>query len=198
MKVPAMMHKKLQLQRQSSDDTESSCCSRSKAHRRTPPFIGAIQFGSSEEEDAWRHNLDVSFRSATGGTSSSLVHKEDKCSPESKIHLKHRLGDDNDDDNKTLRALELIRELSFDSGTEPKRRARIDTSSTDRTSSSSECDTSSQTDTHHNGTDHIDTSPIGLDLKLKHILQSRMDSPSPLVGLQYLPEMGGQYTDHFV
>jgi hypothetical protein len=193
-----MMHKKLQLQRQSSDDTESSRCSRSKAHRRTPPFIGSIQFGSSEEEEAWRHNLDMPFRSATGGTSSSLVHKEDKCSPVSKIDLKHRLGDDNDDD-ETLRALELIRELSFDSGTEePKRRARIDTSSTDITSSSSECDTSSQTYKHHNGTDHIDTSPIGLDLKLKHILQSRMDSPSPLIGLQYLPEMGGQYTDHFV
>jgi hypothetical protein len=194
MRVPAVMHKKLQLQRQSNDETESSCCSRSKAHRRTPPFIGAIQFDSSEEEDAWRHNLDMSFRSATGGTSSSLVHKEDKCSPECKIDLKHRLCDD--DDDKTLRA--LIRELSFDSGTEPKRRARIDTSSTDSTSSSSECDTSSQTDTHHNGTDHIDTSPIGLDPKLKHILQSRMDSPSPLVGLQYLPEMGGRYTDQFV
>jgi hypothetical protein len=197
MRVPAVMHKKLQMQRQSSDDTESSCCSRSKAHRRTPPFIGAIQFGSSEEEDAWMHNLDMSFRSATGGTSSLLVHKEDKCSPVSKIDLKHRLGDD-DDDDKTLRALELIRELSFDSGTEPKPRARIDTSSTERTSSSSECDTSSQTDTHHNVTDHIDTSPIGLDLKSKHILQSRMDSPSPLVGLQYLPEMGGRYTDQFV
>jgi hypothetical protein len=196
--MPAMMHKKLRLQRQSSDETESSCCSRSKAHRRTPPFIGAIQFGSSEEEDAWRHNLDMSFRSATGGTSSSLVHKEDKCSPVSKIHLKHRL-DDNDDD-ETMRALELIRELSFDSGTEPKRRARIDTSSsTDSTLPSSECDTPSQTDTHQNNTDHIDTSPIiGLDLKLKHILQSRMDSPSPLVGLQYLPEVTGRYTDHFV
>ena len=146
----------------------------------------------------WKHDRtkDMSFRSAIGGTSSSLVHKEDNCSPESRIDLKQRLDDD--DDDETFRALELIRELSFDSGTDPKRRARIDTSSTDRTSSSSECDTSSQTDTHHNNTDHIDTSPIGLDLKLKHILQSRMDSPSPLVGLQYLPEMGGRYTDHFV
>ncbi len=184
-----MMYKKLQLQRQSSDETESSCCSRSKAHRRTPPFIGVIQFDSREEEDVWRHDLDMSFRSAIGGTSSLPVRMEDNCSPESKIDLKHRLGDD---DDETLRALELIRELSFDSGTDPKRRARIDTSSTDRTSSSSECDTSSQTDTHHNNTDHIDTSPIGLDVKLKHILQSRMDSPSPLVGLQYLPEVAGR------
>ena len=174
-----MMYKKLQLQRQSS-----------AAHRRTPPFfIGAIQF-DSREEDVWRHDptKDMPFRSATSGTSSSH-----NCSPESKIDLKHRLGDD---DDETLRALELIRELSFDSGTE-KRRARIDTSSTDRTSSSSECDASSQTD-RHNNTDHIDTSPIGLDLKLKHILQSRMDSPKPFVGLQYLPELGGRYTDQFV
>ena len=145
----------------------------------------------------WRHDLDMSFRSANGGTSSSLVHKEDKCSPESKIDLRHRLDDG---DDEMLRALELIRELSFDSGTDPKRRARIDTSSTDTTLSSSECDASSQTntDTHHNNTDRIDTSPIGLDLKLKHILQSRMDSPSPLVGLQYLPELAGRYTDQIV
>ena len=136
----------------------------------------------------WRHDptKDMSFRSA------SLVHKEDDCSSVSKIDLKQRLGAG---DDETLRALELIRELSFDFGCSGlKRRASIDTSSTDSTSSSSECDTSSQTDTdtRHDNTDHIDTSPIGLDLKLKHILQSRMDSPSPLVGLQYLPEVAGR------
>ena len=180
-----MMYKKL-LQRQSSDETESSCCSRSSAaHRRTPSFIGVIQFDSREEE-VWRHDptKDVSFRSAPH------VHKEDHCSPVSKIDLKHRLGGD----DETLRALELIRELSFDFGSGPKRRASIDTSSTDSTSSSSECDASSQTDTdtrHHDNTDHIDTSP-GLDLKPEHIhpcvSYSRMDSSSSLIGLKYLPD----------
>ena len=137
--------------------------------------------------EVWRHDAtkDMSFRSA------SLVHKEDNCSPVSKIDLKHRL----DGDGETLRALELIRELSFDFGCSgPKRRASIDTSSTDSTSSSSECDTSSHTDTRHSA-DHIDTSPIGLDPKLKHILPcvsySRMDSSnssSSLIGLKYLPD----------
>src|SRR6056300_274925 len=111
MRMPAMMYKKL-LQRQSSDETESSCCcSRSStAHRRTPSFIGVIQFDSREEkEDVWRHDptKDMSFRSA------SLVHKEDDCSSVSKIDLKQRLGAG---DDETLRALELIRELSFDFG----------------------------------------------------------------------------------
>ncbi len=179
--------KNLQLQRQSSDDTESSsCCSRSStAHRRTPSFIGVIQFDSREEE-VWRHypTKDVSFRSA------SHVHKVDHCSPMSKIDLKHRLDGD---DKNTLRALELIRELSFDFGCSGlKRRASIDTSSTDSTSSSSECDTSSHTDTRHDNADHIDTSPIGLDLKPEHIhpcvSYSRMDSSSSLIGLKYLPD----------
>ncbi|KAL7449872.1 hypothetical protein ACHAWC_001879 [Mediolabrus comicus] len=191
MRMPAMMYKykKLQLQRQSSDDTESSssCCSRSStAHRRTPSFIGAIQFDSSEEEDVWRHDptKDMSFRSAP------YVHKDHHCSPESKVDLKHRL----DGDNETLRVLELIRELSFDFGCSgPKLRASI--SSTDSTASSSECDTSSHTDTRHDNADHIDTSPIGLDPKLKHIIPcvsySRMDSSnssSSLIGLKYLPD----------
>jgi hypothetical protein len=158
-----MMYKKL-LQRQSSDETESSCCSRSSAaHRRTPSFIGVIQFDSSEEEvEVWRRDpptKDVSFLS---------VHKEDNCSPECKIHLKKCLGGD----DETLRALELIRELSFDFGSGPKRRASIDTSSTDSTSSSSECDASF--------------------VKPQHIhpcvSYSRMDSSSSLIGLKYLPD----------
>lgn len=179
-----MTYKKLQLQRQSSDETESSCCSRSsKAHRRTPSFIEAIQFDSNEEEDMWRHDptKDVPFRS------SSHVHKEDKCSPASNIDLKQRLGAG---DDETLRALELIRELSFDFGSGSKRRALI--SSTDSTASSSECDTSSHTDPRRNNADHIDTSPIGLDLKPEHIhpcvSYSRMDSSSSLLGLKYLPD----------
>ena len=133
--------------------------------------------------EVWRRDptKDVSFLS---------VHKEDNCSPVSKIDLRQRVGGD----DETLRALELIRELSFDFGSGPKRRASIDTSSTESTSSSSECDASSQTDTdtRHDNTDHIDTSPIGLDLKPEHIhpcvSYSRMDSSSSLIGLKYLPD----------
>lgn len=123
----------------------------------------------------------------TGSVNLSQVPMMDCCPPSSKSEHKF-LGDHQEQDESLLRALELIRELSFCSPPLPhKTKKRADTADTEETSSSSSeisdrpvCPEEAEDRKH-------DESPIGL-VNLKQLHDLRRASPSPLVGLQYLPE----------
>jgi len=168
------------LQRQSSDESYSSTSSSSKKHRRTPSFNGRSSIGSEVSGSDVRGKSSTSKTtdplrvpwSASGSGALAQVYVMD-CSPESKIGRKI-LGGYGEADEHCLRELELIRQLSFSPPRKTKK--RTDTAGTE-TSSSSET-----VDTHHKH----ESSPIGLDLK--HLQALRRASPSPLVGLQYLPD----------
>jgi len=165
--------KKPELQRRASDESNSSSTttSPSKTHRRTSSFNGWTSIGpygsdSDVSVKSFTANatdpLNVSWSSS--GSGSLQVEVEMDYSPESaesKSGSKHNLADDGD--NKSVCALELIRQLSF-SCSPPKTKKRTDIASPKK----------------HG------TSPIGLDLK--YLQELRNDSPSPLVGLQYLPD----------
>jgi hypothetical protein len=162
------------LQRRSSDESYSSTTSLSKTHRRTSSFNGWSSIGAAGPSSdvsvktsttKATDPLNVSWSSSGSGALSNV--ETTCCSPESSIGHASL----NREEDKSMRALELIRQLSFSPSR--KTRKRTDTAGT-ASSSSFDC-------IHkHN------TSPIGLDLK--HLQELRMGSPSPLVGLQYLPD----------
>ena len=96
------------------------------------------------------------------------------CSPESKIGRKTLSADV---DRDLCCAFELIRELSFSPIQKQKKRA--DSADTDTTA------TSDSSDARLKG----NTIPIGLDFDVDfHRLEDMRRSPSPLIGLKYLPE----------
>jgi hypothetical protein len=172
------------LQRQSSDESYSSTTSSSRTHRRTPSFNGRSSIGSegSSSDDGVKSPtskatdpLRVSWSASGSGAHSQEVEVMDR-SREGKIGHKI-LGSGNEED-ESLRALELIRKLSFS----PPRMTKKRTDTADTVTSSF----SAPSGAPHNH----NTSPIGLDLK--HLQELRMGSPSPLVGLQYLPD-GNMY-----
>ena len=174
---------KPELQRLSSDESYSSTTSLSKTHHRRTSFDGwsSISIGSGSP------NSDVSLNSsstmatdplsATWSSSGSyaLSHHVDvdtkECSLKSKIR-RTDTGFDGEAD-KSMCVIELLRQLSFSPSRKTKK--RTDTADTEASSSTDSFDS------HHE-----DAGPIGLDLD--HIEELRRGSPSPLVGLQYLPE----------
>jgi hypothetical protein len=174
------------LQKQSSDESYSSTTSSSRTHRRTTSPNGRSSIGSegSSSDDGVKSPtskatdpLRVSWSASVSGAHSQEVDVMDR-SREGKIGRKI-LGSGGEED-ESLRALELIRQLSFS----PPRMTKKRTDTADMDVSSSSSSETSDTDHNHN------TSPIGLDLK--HLQELRMGSPSPLVGLQYLPD-GNMY-----
>jgi hypothetical protein len=162
---------KPELQRQSSDESYSSTTtSPSKTHRRTPSFVGWTPIdsdGSDSDVSVKSSNtkatdpLNVSW-SSSGSYALSQVDMMD-CSPERKS------GHENlaNQEDKSVHVLELIRQLSFSPPRKTKKRTDID-------------DSDSSSPKKH------DTSPIGLDLK--YLQELRKGTPSPLLGLQYLPD----------
>ena len=168
------------MQRRSSDDSYSSATSPSKTHRRSFSFNGLSSLGSLESPGS---GSDTSMKASptkenhlrsaswSSGISASSCADMTDCSPESKTIRRKTLGDGEDN---TFCAFELIRQLSFSPTQKTKKRAN-----TAETEASSSFD-SSDTNRKH---------PIGLDLDLD--LEQMYDlrrSPSPLLGLQYLPE----------
>ena len=180
-----------QYQRQLSDESYSSP---SKTHRRTSSFIGLMGSGASGSDARSKSSTNTAMDplnmtwSSQGSVALSQVPMMDCYSPSSKSERKFLGGEE---DERCLRALELIRELSFCSPPRPhKTKKRTNTAETCETSSYSSdasdhsapaSDPEPEEDHHH------ETSPIGLvDLQQLHDL--RRASPSPLVGLQYLPD----------
>jgi hypothetical protein len=165
--------KKPELQRRASDESNSSSTttSPSKTHRRTSSFNGWTSI-SPDGSDS-----DVSVKSSTtkardplnaywSSSGSGNLSRVDMMnyspeSPESMSRCKNG-------DNKSVCALELIRQLSFS----PLGKNSKKGMDKDNTASSSSSSPKKQ-----------NTSPIGFDLK--YVLDS---PPSPLVGLQYLPD----------
>ena len=170
------------MQRQSSDESYSSPNSSPKTHHRSSSFNGmpSLDFGSSDSisiksaptKEA-ENPLSVSWSSVT--IPSSRADMAD-CSPESKMISRKTLGGGED---ASFRVLELIRQLSFSPIRETKTKKRTNTAETE-VGSSFDSDSS---DRHH--------ILIGLDLELDLDLREAHPlrrSPSPLLGLKYLPE----------
>ena len=184
-------------QRQSSDESYSSNTSPSKTHRRTSSSIGFMMWseeglggsdrsGEIKSTNAAMDPLNMTWsQSGSVGLSQVPMMDSHSSSPSKSEHK--FLGDDHEEeDESVLRALELIRELSFCSSPLPhKMKKRADTAETEEISShsSEESDRRMEevVDRKH------DESPIGL-VNLKQLHDLRRASPSPLVGLQYLPE----------
>mmetsp|Transcript_22723 Transcript_22723/g.38830 ORF Transcript_22723/g.38830 Transcript_22723/m.38830 type:complete len:173 (+) Transcript_22723:220-738(+) len=167
MKLFGRQRQHPELHRQSSDESYSSTTSptKSKTHRRTPSFSDASVKSSTTDP------LNVSWSSCGSGALLTQVDMVDHHWPESKIGS-DSLGGGEEDKRSSLRVLEIIRQLSFSPPRKTKKRADIaDTASS-----------SSSSDTH----DEHSTS-IGL-LDLQHLEDLRRGSPSPLLGLQYLPD----------
>lgn len=170
---------KPELQRLSSDESYSSTTSLSKTHHRRTSFDGwsSISIGSGSP------NSDVSLNSsstvatdplcATWSSSGSyaLSHHVDVDTKECSLR-RTGTGFDGEAD-KSMCVIELLRQLSFSPSRKTKK--RTDTADTEASSSTDSFDS------HHE-----DAGPIGLDLD--HLEELRRGSPSPLVGLQYLPE----------
>mmetsp|Transcript_32964 Transcript_32964/g.67369 ORF Transcript_32964/g.67369 Transcript_32964/m.67369 type:complete len:228 (-) Transcript_32964:80-763(-) len=181
-----------QYQRQSSDESYSSNTSPSKTHRRTSSFIGLMGSGASGSDARSKSTntamdpLNMTW-SSQGSVALSQVPMMDCYSPSSKSERKFLGGEE---DERCLRALELIRELSFCSPPRAhKTKKRTNTAETCETSSysSDASDHSAPASDPEPEDHHHETSPIGLvDLQQLHDL--RRASPSPLVGLQYLPD----------
>mmetsp|Transcript_8883 Transcript_8883/g.14560 ORF Transcript_8883/g.14560 Transcript_8883/m.14560 type:complete len:201 (+) Transcript_8883:263-865(+) len=189
-KIMAMMITKpqYQYQRQSSDESCSSNTSpsKSKTHRRTSSFISSDELSTNAAMDP----LNMTW-SSSGSANLSRVPMIDCCLPSSKSERKF-LGHQEQDES-LMRTLELIRELSFCSPPLPhKTKKRADTAETEETSSFSstsneisgrpECPEEEAKDNRKH-----DESPIGF-VNLKQLHDLRRASPSPLVGLQYLPD----------
>lgn len=145
-----MMITKPQLyQRQSSDESYSSNTSPSKTHRRTSSSIGFMMWseeglggsdrsGEIKSTNAAMDPLNMTW-SPSGSVSLSQVpmmvgsYSSSSSKSEHKFH-----GGDHEEDESVLRALELIRELSFCSPPLPhKTKKRADTAETEETSSHS-------------------------------------------------------------
>ena len=166
MTIFGKQRQKPELQRQPSDESYSSTESPSKTHRRTPSFHGwtPIDSDGSDSDVSVKTSTttatDVSW-SSSGSYALPQVDMMD-CSPERKS------GHENlaDQEDKKVHVLELIRQLSFSPPRKTKKRT--------------DDDTALSSPKKH------DTSPIGLDLK--YLQELRKGTPSPLLGLQYLPD----------
>ena len=164
-------------QRQSTDESLTSWVA--KTHRLMPSN-GWLSVGlASRSDDTMKSSttnptdpLDVTWSSSSSVSSilSDVVDTKDCSAPESKV--RRSLGGEEDKSG----ALELIRQLSFSPSRKTIKKRRTDTADT------AESLSSDSSDPHH----AHNTSPIGLDLN--HLQNLRRDSPSPLLGLQYLPD----------
>lgn len=113
------------------------------------------------------------------------VRMMDSYSPDSNTSEPKHSSDK--EDESCLRLLDLIRELSFSTPSRPrppKTKKRTDTAETEVSSSSCE---SSSSDPHPEERKGDHPSPIG-HVDLQQVIDLRRASPSPLVGLQYLPD----------
>lgn len=194
-----MMITKPQLyQRQSSDESYSSNTSPSKTHRRTSSSIGFMMWseeglggsdrsGEIKSTNAAMDPLNMTW-SHSGSVGLSQVPMMDSYSSSSSKSEHKFHGGDHEEDECVLRALELIRELSFCSPPLPhKTKKRADTAETEEISSHSSGESHHRPEEEVEDRNKHDESPIGL-VNLKQLHDLRRASPSPLVGLQYLPE----------
>ena len=176
-----------ELQRQSSDESchsSTALPSKCKTHRRAPSFtfhewspMGGRQGSGSSDASVkssrsnYTDPLDVSWSSSCSGALSQVDMVMDRWLPESKSKSEERDGGsvDHVEHKRSSCPLEIIRLLSFS----PTKK-RADTADTASSSSSSD-------------TAHEDSTRMGL-LVLQQLEDLRRGSPSPLLGLQYLPE----------
>ena len=181
-----LQKQKPELQRHPSDSSYSSTATSSKSnhHRRRSSFNGWLSIGAeSLDSDVRRKSsttvttdpLGVSWSSS----SSALAGVDDVDTKDCSL-LESSTGINGGADNNGGCVIDLIRQLSFSPSRKIKK--RTDTAETDVSSSSD-----NTFDLHH---DH-DTSHIGLDLDRIEAL--RRGSPSPLLGLQYLPGDANMY-----
>lgn len=176
-----------QFQRQSSDDSHSSAGlpSNSKTHRRAPSFkfnewsamCGPQGPGSDASVKSSRTNatdpLDVSWSSSCSGVLSQVhMAMDHRWPPESSKGSSSDCDGDSVEHKRSSCPLEIIRLLSFSPPRRTKKRA--DTAETASSSSSSDVD-------------HEDCVRMDL-LDLQQLEDLRRGSPSPLLGLQYLPD----------
>ena len=169
---------------QSSDESYSSPTSSPKKHRRSSSFNGmaSLGFGSSDSNISTKSSpikndnpLHVSWsKSAIASLCAGMT----DCSPESKM-IRRKTLDGGED--TSFCAFELIRQLSF--GPTQKTKKRANTAETELASSFD--------------SDSYDRNPIAIGLDLELDLDMVIDlkqphplrrSPSPLLGLKYLPE----------
>ncbi len=172
------------MQRQSSDESYSSLASSPKKHRRSSSFNGLLSlgFGSSDS--------NISTKSSPTKTDNPLhVSRSDDTIASSQADMTHRseskitrrkTAGGGEDTNASFCAFELIRQLSFNP-TQTKERANtaetelgslVNSESSDKLSIGLDLELDLDMD-------------MDIDLKKPHLLRR---SPSPLLGLKYLPE----------
>lgn len=186
--------RKAHYQRQSSDESYSSTTSPSKTHRRTSSFIG--QMGSGVD-DLTSASFRTMHMNPVELVLSQVPPMMDCCSPPVQSECcKHKPHEEEEVEDDSL--LELIRQLSF-SPPRPsahKTKKRTNTAETCETFtgadtetdvSSSEMSDLTQEEEHNSFEEEDDNRPIGL-VDLQQLMDLRMASPSPLVGLQFLPD----------
>ena len=174
-----------ELHRQSSDESYSSTAppSTSKTHRRSPSSLfkfnewslGAAQQDPGSDASVKSNATDplnMSWSSSGSVALSSAYVMMDRRS-DSTMRSDYCLDGGVEEDKRSTRALEIIRQLSFSPPRRTKKRA--DTADTASSSSSSDADYEDS------------TSSMGL-LDLQQLEDLRRGSPSPLLGLQYLPD----------
>ena len=173
-----------ELQRQSSDESYSSIksTSKSRSHRRMSSFT----FGR-RSDGRGGFDSDISVRSSTSTTNVTDPLNESWSSSGSGVLSldmgsweEQKIGRDFLDGQEVHGSsleLEIIRQLSFSPPREMKK--RTDTAETAGTAASSS--SASSSGTHEEYGVHV-----GLDLQ--HLEDLRRGSPSPLLGLQYLPD----------
>ena len=202
------------LHRHASDGTYSMNTSLpSKTHRRTSSFNGWLASqgrGSGSDIPAMSSavpDMDPLPTMLWSSTHMSRIYNGDDpmpqqthmmmgntypssqyCSTSEQPH--HHL--DADQDDKCLRILDLIRELSFCSSPSEqlhKTKKRSHTEETVPSSSSSETSDPEDhdEDNYDDDDDDDDTSPFDL-IAVQQVQDLRRASPSPLVGLQFLPD----------
>ena len=167
------------LQRQSTEESYSSVTSPAKNHRRTPSWTGSChsEYSSKSSATVATNPLDVSWRydNDSSGTLSQgvdyLSNNKDECPSKGYAGL----GSGSED--KSTRVMELIRQLSFSPSRKTKKR-----SNTAETEASSSCDSPDAEADY----EHTKSAFVGLDLDL--IEELRKGTPSPLMGLKYLPD----------
>mmetsp|Transcript_20227 Transcript_20227/g.31587 ORF Transcript_20227/g.31587 Transcript_20227/m.31587 type:complete len:193 (-) Transcript_20227:105-683(-) len=176
-----LQKQKPELQRHPSDGSYSSNATPSKSnhHRRRSSFNGWLSIGAeSLDSDVRRKSSTTDPLGVSWSSSYSALAGVDDVDTKD-CSLGSSTGISGGADNGGC-VLDLIRQLSFSPSRKIKK--RTDTAETDVSSSSD-----NTFDLHH---DH-DTSHIGLDLDRIEAL--RRGSPSPLLGLQYLPGDANMY-----
>ncbi len=186
--MPYAQRQKLKLQSQ-QPSSKGSCMpntsSPSKTHRRTSSFTRQLSDDSDSSISVKSTTIKVMDPFNISGINSRSDdlpqgHDMKDCyTPQSSKSGYNFLACE---DDISLPALELIRELSFGMPRPHKTEKRCDTAGTVTSSSSSEMSLD-----HPEDHSHI-TSPVGLDLDLKPSRDARARSLSPLLGLQYLPD----------